>query len=85
MSAAPQPLHRHALAGCRPQPLSSYLKAVAVLRIVAEQADPEARGRWVGERFELITTLDERSLLDFFLTRANGGIVSSLAEFRPAT
>jgi CRISPR-associated protein Csx17 len=66
MSATPQ-LHRHALAGCRPQPLSSYLKAVGVLRVVAEQADPEARGHWQDERFVLTTTLDEDALVEFFL------------------
>ena len=35
-----------ALEGCRPQPLMSYLKALGVFRVVAEQADPEARLWW---------------------------------------
>jgi hypothetical protein len=34
------------LHGCTPEPLMSYLKALGILRLVAEQADPEARGAW---------------------------------------
>lgn len=61
------PIHRLVLAGCAPTPLSSYLKALGVLRIVAEQADPDARGLWEGERFVLYATLDRPALLEFFL------------------
>jgi len=32
------------LGGCTTEPLSNYLKALGILRIVSEQADPEARG-----------------------------------------
>lgn len=67
MSAPPSRLYRHSLAGCRPQPLSSYLKAVGVLRVVAEQADDGVRGHWEGECFVLTTILDEDALLAFFL------------------
>ncbi len=59
----------HRLDGCAPTPLAHYLKALGILRLVSEQADPEARGWWEGERFLLATHLDEEQLLDFFLKR----------------
>ena len=54
------------LPGCRPEPLASYLKALAVLRLVAEQKDPEARGAWQGEQFVLTSTLNREALVRFF-------------------
>jgi len=62
-------MHIHELAGCSPEPLGFYLKALGVLRLVAEQADPGARGWWRDERFFLATELDAEQLLDFFLLR----------------
>lgn len=59
--------HVHALRGCTPRPLASYLKALAVLRLVAEQADPNARGFWREDAFHLVTFLDEDALARFFL------------------
>lgn len=59
----------HRLDGCAPTPLAHYLKALGILRLVSEQADPEARGWWEGERFLLATRLDEKELLAFFLER----------------
>lgn len=59
----------HRLDGCAPTPLAYYLKALGVLRLVSEQADPEARGWWEGEQFLLATQLDEEELLGFFLER----------------
>lgn len=59
----------HKLEGCAPAPLAHYLKALGILRLVSEQADPEARGWWEGERFLLATHLDEDELLGFFLER----------------
>ncbi len=59
----------HKLEGCAPTPLAHYLKALGILRLVSEQADPEARGWWEGERFLLATHLDEDELLRFFLER----------------
>ncbi len=61
------PVHVHALTGCAPRPLGAWLKAVAVLRIVAEQADPAARGWWRGDTFFLACRLDEAALVRFFL------------------
>src|SRR3972149_5271257 len=43
----------HDLDGCAPTPLAHYLKALGILRLVAEQVDPQARGWWEGERFRL--------------------------------
>jgi CRISPR-associated endonuclease Cas3-HD len=55
------------LAGCRPTPLASYLKALGVLRVVSEQSDPTAAGFWRDERFHLQTRLDKNSLRHFLL------------------
>jgi CRISPR-associated protein Csx17 len=58
-----------ALRGCRATPLLSYLKAIGVLRLVAEQAEPEAAGWWVGDHFHLSSQFDEEGLVHFFATR----------------
>lgn len=55
------------LKGCALEPLASYLKALGVLRLVAEQADPDARGAWRPEGFVLRSKFDEAALLEFFL------------------
>jgi len=34
------------LAGCTPEPLAAYVESLAVLRLVAQQADAAARGFW---------------------------------------
>lgn len=60
-------LHLHHLTGCAPAPLAHYLKALGVLRIVAEQKDPEVRGYWQDEHFCVLTTLDRSALERFFL------------------
>ncbi len=62
----PHVLH---LTGCAPAPLALYLKALGVLRIVAEQADPDARGWWQNEHFCLLTALSADGLEQFLLTR----------------
>ncbi len=59
--------HRVHLRGCAPTPLASYLKALAIHRLVAEQKDPEARGWWEGEHFVLESILDKQGLEKFFL------------------
>ena len=61
--------HRHILDGCAPAPLAHYLKALGILRLVAGQTDPAARGAWEGERFVLLTGLTEDELVEFFLRR----------------
>lgn len=60
-------LHVHHLTGCSPAPLAFYLKGLAVLRLVSEQKDPEARGWWQDEHFWLLTRLDRSELEQFFL------------------
>ena len=55
------------LRGCRPQPLGSYLKAMAVLRLVSKQKDTGALGWWKQDCFWLDSELDEDDLLEFFL------------------
>lgn len=57
----------HHLDGCAPTPLAHYLKALGILRVVAEQLDPKARGWWEGERFLLASEKDEGELVEFFL------------------
>lgn len=56
----------HVLHGCAPVPLGSYLKALGVFRLVAEQADPDARGFWRDGRFVLKTRLKDDELVQFF-------------------
>jgi CRISPR-associated protein Csx17 len=62
-------VHLHHLTGCAPRPLAHYLKAIGVLRLVAQQADVEARGFWRDEHFCVVTTLDRQQLEAFFLDR----------------
>ncbi len=59
-------IHVHHLHGCVPTVLAHYLKALGVLRLVASQIDPQARGWWRDECFHLATTLDRETLLRFF-------------------
>ena len=64
-----------ALDGCAPAPLLSYLKALGVLRLLADgtnhvrgtAADAAVRGWWEGERFYLATCVDRDRLARFFL------------------
>lgn len=62
-------IHVHDLNGCAPAPLAHYLKALGILRLVTEQADPQARAWWEGERFRLATALHRAELGIFFLER----------------
>ncbi len=60
-------IHVHHLTGCAPAPLAHYLKALGILRLVAEQRDPAARLWWQDEHAVLATTLDADELRRFFL------------------
>lgn len=60
-------IHVHQLDGCAPAPLAHYLKALGILRLVAEQADGDARGWWDGDHFRLGSRLGKRELREFFL------------------
>lgn len=54
------------LKGCTSEPLMSYLKALGVFRIIAEQKDADVRGHWRDGTFSIGTILNEQSLIDFF-------------------
>jgi CRISPR-associated protein Csx17 len=56
-----------ALAGCTPEPLMSYLKALGVFRLVAEQSDPHARLSWSCGVACLTSTIGRSGLEEFFL------------------
>jgi len=60
-------MHIHHLTGCAPDPLAHYLKALGILRLVAEQVDSQVRGWWQDEHFCLLTKLDRDALERFFL------------------
>jgi CRISPR-associated protein Csx17 len=55
------------LSGCAPVPLAHYLKALGILRLVSEQADATATGRWHRDQFVLESSLDREGLVKFFL------------------
>lgn len=58
------------LAECKPQPLSAYLKALGVLRLVHEQLDKNCRGYWnERNRFVLRTRYTREELVDFFVEK----------------
>lgn len=59
--------NRITIKGCSPEPLASYLKALALFRLVAEQKDAVARGWWGNDLFYLESELDEDGLVKFFL------------------
>ncbi len=59
-------MYKHILAGCRTKPLASYLKALGILRLVAEQKDAGAQQHWDGEHAVLLTSLTREEMEDFF-------------------
>jgi CRISPR-associated protein Csx17 len=59
-------MYEHILYGCRTRPLSSYLKALGILRLISEQMDPQAKGWWREETFCVHTILDREELEKFF-------------------
>lgn len=59
----------HHMDGCAPVPLAHYLKALGIIRLVAEQADRNARGWWDGDHFRLATKMSRAELEEFFLHR----------------
>ncbi|MFU8802212.1 MAG: type I-U CRISPR-associated protein Csx17 [Bradymonadaceae bacterium] len=60
------PTHTLEFAGCRTTPLAHYLKALGILRLIAEQADAGARGMWKDDRFYLVSRLDRAEMILFF-------------------
>jgi CRISPR-associated protein Csx17 len=55
------------LSGCAPIPLAHYLKALGILRLVSEQKDATATGRWHRDQFVLESSLDRDGLMGFLL------------------
>lgn len=58
-----------ALQGCSFEPLISYLKALGILRLVAEDrtnGDPEARSSWRRRIFTLESRFDCDGLAEYF-------------------
>ena len=51
------------LRGCAPEPLIHYLKALGILRLIAEQLDPQARAAWHGDTFMLETEKTKKNSL----------------------
>ena len=59
--------HALKLLGCKPEPLMSYLKALGIFRLVAEQQDQQARAWWGNDVFTLRSTLNKDALVHFLL------------------
>ncbi|MDE0267692.1 MAG: type I-U CRISPR-associated protein Csx17 [Acidimicrobiaceae bacterium] len=57
-------IHLH---GCRAEPLLAYLSGLGVVRLIAEQADPDVSAHWVGDHLVLDSELDRRKLVEFFV------------------
>jgi CRISPR-associated protein Csx17 len=60
-------IYRVTFPGCAPEPLSHYLKGLAIFRLVAEQLDPDARASWQGDTLTLETRCDAAAIERFFL------------------
>lgn len=54
------------LSGCAPIPLAHYLKALGILRLVAEQQDVNGKASWQHEGFVLRTSVTSDALTNFF-------------------
>jgi CRISPR-associated protein Csx17 len=57
----------HPLPGLNPDSLATYLAAVGIFRLLAEQKDACVRGFWRDEHFVLVTELDWDAIEQFFL------------------
>lgn len=57
------------LAGCRPEPLSSYLKGLGLIRVLAEQADDTLVAWWEGDELHARSALDIDGIADFLCRR----------------
>jgi CRISPR-associated protein Csx17 len=55
------------LRGCTPEPLGNYLKGLGVFRLIAEQADSQARAWWKNGVLVLHTKWSRDELVSFFL------------------
>lgn len=56
------------LRGCTPEPLSNYLKALGIFRLIIEhRVDAQAKAYWHNDSFLLMTQLSAEQLTKFFL------------------
>lgn len=55
------------LTACLSRPLGDYLKALGVFRLIAEQVDVTAEGRWDGQVFVLETELSRDDVVSFLV------------------
>lgn len=55
------------LRGCTPEPLGNYLKGMGIFRLIAEQADPQARAWWKDGVLWLHTKWSREEVVNFFL------------------
>jgi len=55
------------LLGCTSEPLLSYLSSLAVLRLVSQQKDKDAKGWWENGIFHMDTKLSVDELVQFFM------------------
>ena len=57
-------VHLH---GCRAEPLLSYLSGLGVVRLLAEQLNPDVSARWDGDHLVVIgEELDDTEFIEFF-------------------
>lgn len=57
------------LAGCRSEPLASYLQGLGAWRAVTRLLDRAARAHWNAGRLVLATTVDTETLLNDLIER----------------
>ena len=50
---------RHLSPGLRPEPLASYLAGLGLIRVLGEQADPDASAAWTPDGLALTTTIED--------------------------
>jgi CRISPR-associated protein Csx17 len=50
---------RHVLPGVRPEPMGSYLAGLGLIRLLGEQADPDATATWTGQGLVIETTIGD--------------------------
>ena len=57
------------LSGCAPIPLAHYLKALGILRLVAESTDGDsaAKAAWAEDQLRLSSRFDQEDIVLFFL------------------
>jgi CRISPR-associated protein Csx17 len=51
--------NRHLLLGLRPEPLASYLAGLGLIRVLGEQADPDASAAWAPGGLAVNTTVED--------------------------